>query len=50
MSDLKIEKQPVRPASIGDGEMGSEKGILSKDEQHLATLGYKQAKTDCLPP
>lgn len=42
MSDLKIEKQPARPASMGDGEVGSDKAVLSKDEQHLATLGYKQ--------
>lgn len=45
MNDLKIEEQAQpRAASIGDGELGPEKAVLSKDEQHLANLGYKQGK------
>lgn len=43
MADLKIEEQ-VRPGSVGDGEVGPEKPVLSKDEEHLARLGYKQGR------
>lgn len=42
MADLKIERQVSKPISEGDGEVGPDKAVLSKDEQHLATLGYKQ--------
>lgn len=40
MDDTKVESQ-VKPTMDGDVSAG-ESLVLSKDEQHLATLGYKQ--------
>lgn len=40
MDDAKVESQ-VKSAMDGD-VLGGETMVLSKDEQHLANLGYKQ--------